>query len=233
MAEGRLLENVRDAQRRRGRPAPVSLPALFEAPLRAVGTVPELDPYRRIRREPVLGPLEEMPPHSPPPETPRLFAYLGEEHPGLETIVQALADVPGEREAYLRGSVGLLRRFLAARGVKVHEAPPPLADAVSRASVVVSHAGSTTAHAALIAGRPQVLFPTHIEADLTADALVALQVGVKLAPKADAAEIKEAIGAASGREFRDDASARALSAASARRPDGAAAAANACLQLLS
>jgi len=233
MSQARLLENVRAVQRRRGRPAPPSLPALFDAPLRAVGTLPELDPYRKTRREPVLGPLAKMPPPTPPPLDGRLFAYLGEEHPALETLVECLAEHRFPVEVYLRGEVGGLRRLLAARGARVHETPPALAEVVPRAAAVISHAGCTAAHAALCAGRPQVLLPTHFEAELTAEALESLGVGVRLKMDAQKAEIAAAFARAScggplGR------SALAL-AAKLRRPplDALEATTNACLQLLS
>ncbi|MCX5794002.1 MAG: hypothetical protein NTY77_00720 [Elusimicrobia bacterium] len=233
MSEARLLENVHAVQRRRGRPAPPTLPALFDAPLRAVGTLPELDPYRKTRREPVLGPMEKMPSHAPLPLDGRLFAYLGEEHPALETIVELLAERKAPVEAYLRGEVGSLRRLLTARGARVHESPPALCEVVPRAAAVVSHAGSTTAHAAMIGGRPQVLLPTHVEADLTAKALESLGVGVRLQRDAKKDEIAKAIDrASSGGALAQ--SAMALAVKLALRPplDALAAATNACLQLL-
>ena len=234
MAEARLLESVCAAQRRRGRSFPATLPALFASPLRAVGTLTELDPYRKTRNEPVLGPLDAMPARTPLPETPRLFAYLGEEHPALDVVAQCLADHRGEVEVYLRGSsVGGLRRLLASRGATVHENPPPLAEVVSRATVVVSHAGSSTAHAALIAGRPQILFPTHIEAELTAEALVAMKAGLRLAPDADAAKIASAFAEAGSDELRNSASACARAVAVRNPGDALAATADACLRLLS
>lgn len=233
MSEARLLENVRAVQRRRGRPAPPTLPALFDAPLRAVATFPELDPYRETRREPVLGPIGTMPPHRPLPLDGRLFAYLGEEHPALETIVELLAEHKAPVEAYLRGEVGSLRRLLAARGARVHESPPALCEVVPRAAAVVSHAGSTTAHAAMIGGRPQVLLPTHVEADLTAKALESLGVGVRLPRDAKKDEIAKAIDrASSGGALAKSATTLAAKLALLPPPDALAAATNACLQLL-
>lgn len=195
MAETRILETVTAVQRRRNRPAPATLPALFDAPLRAVLTRPELDPYRAVRREPVLGPLERMPAATPLPADPHVFAYLGEEHPQIEHLVACLMELNCATEVYLRGDVGALRRVLAARGARVHNRPPPLTETVPRASLVVSHGGSTTAHAALAGGRPQLIFPTHIEQDLTADAIVALGSGLAVRRDAGRNEIFSALRA--------------------------------------
>lgn len=233
IAEARLLETVQAVQRRRNRPDPPTLPALFDAPVRAIATIPELDPYRISRREKVLGSLETMPAETPLPADPRVFAYLGEENPRLETLVQCLAELPVAVEVYLRGNVEGLRRLLAARGVRVHKTPPPLTEVMGRASIVVSHGGSATAHAALFAGRPQILLPTHVEQELTADALVSLGVGVKLARDADKDAIAAALNEAldSG-ELRNQAHRRAAEAASRPPIDALSRVAEACLGLL-
>ncbi|HZL58070.1 MAG TPA: nucleotide disphospho-sugar-binding domain-containing protein [Stellaceae bacterium] len=232
IAESRILDTVQAVQQRRKRPEPRTLPALFDAPVRAVATFPELDPYRAVRREPVMGPLEPMPAETPLPADPSLFAYLGEENPWLETVVQCLVEQPGAVEVFLRGDVGALRRLLVARGVRVHERPPPLAEVLARARVVLSHAGSTTAHAALAAGRVQILLPTHVEQELTADALVALGVGLRVAKDADKAAIQEALHTAldSG-ALRNQAHRRAVEVAARPPLDALALVAAACAAL--
>lgn len=177
VAEWLLLEAVQSVQVRRKRPLPPSLPGLFDAPLRVVAAFPELDPYRAVRREPVLGPLEPLPTLAPLPERQRIFAYLGDDHPSLHTIVECLAELKTPSEVYLRGEAGAFRRLLSARGVVVHDRPPPLEALLPQVSAVLSQAGSATTHAALAAGRPQLCFPLHLEAELTAAALASLNVG--------------------------------------------------------
>ncbi len=232
-SETRLRETVQAVQTRRGRPAPPTLPALLDAPLRAITSFPELDPYRRSRREPLLGPLEALPAWTPMPREPGLFAYLGGELPTLAIIVQCIVESGCRAEAYLRGEVDGLRRFLASQGVLVHDRPPPLAEAVARASVVVSQAGSATAHAALAAGRPQVLLPLHLEADLTATALEKLGVGLRIAADADKAKAAETLAQAlEDQGLRTSAEACAVSLAARPRPDATATLVEACLGLL-
>lgn len=232
--EARIFETVVQVQRRRGRPVPSTLPALFDAPVRAVTSFPQLDPYRAVRREPVIGPLEPMPAPAPLPSEPRLFAYLGDEHPGLETMVHALLEYRGPVEAFLRGDVEGLRRLLASRGARVHAAPPPLTEVLPRAAAVVSNAGSVTTHAALSAGRPQVLLPTHVSAELMAQAVEELGAGVAL----NGAFSKDEAAGALRRAAADPglrAAATAAAASLAARPpfDAAAVVVDACLRLVS
>ena len=52
------------------------------APPRFILTLPELDPYRAVRRDPVSGPLERLPDLSPVPAAPRFYAYLAGKSPG-------------------------------------------------------------------------------------------------------------------------------------------------------
>jgi UDP-N-acetylglucosamine:LPS N-acetylglucosamine transferase len=200
--------------------------------VRAVATVPELDPYRTVRREKVLGPLEKMPTESNPPAEPHVFAYLGQENPLLEPLVQCLVEQPFSAEVYLRGNVESFRRFLAARGVRVHKTPPPLAETLPKASLVISQAGSTMAHAALFAGRPQILTPTHLEQELTADALVALGVGLRVKRDAGKAEIaawlRQALDSGA---MRHAARRRAAEAAAYPVLDAVALTASACVAL--
>ncbi len=191
--QSRILETIRTVQKNRGRPAPETLPALLAAPVRSVCSFPELDPYNRVRSEPVLGPLEALPGLAPMPEHPSVFAYLSSEHPAIEHIVAALADLDVPVSVYFRGMGGAFARFLAARGIAVHDKPPPLAEAVRDASAVLSHANMITAHAALTAGRPQVLLPLHLEMELTARALEAIGVGPVLRKPTTQDQVAEAL----------------------------------------
>ncbi|HXQ67787.1 MAG TPA: hypothetical protein VN980_14520 [Alphaproteobacteria bacterium] len=204
VAEWRLLEAVQSVQAHRKRPLPPSLPGLFDAPLRVVAAFPELDPYRVVRREPVLGPLEPLPSLAPLPESQRIFAYLGDENPSLPTIVECLVELKTPSEVYLRGEAGVFRRLLSARGVMVHDRPPPLDTLLPHVSAVLSQAGSAITHAALSAGRPQLCFPLHLEAELTASALASLNVGRWVWSRAP----KSLIAAELERVLRDDKLAR-------------------------
>lgn len=177
----RLLATVQEVQRRRGRPAPQTLPGLFDAATeRFVCTVPELDPYRAVRREPQRGPRHPLPAPSPPPARPGFFAYLTAEAANAEYILTALVRSGCPGRAYLRGATPALRERLRQPGLEVLDSPPPLAEVLPTVSVVVHHASLGTAHESLAAGRPQLLLPQFLEQTLTARLLHELGVGLWL-----------------------------------------------------
>src|SRR5690606_19468645 len=60
-------------------------------------------------------------------------------------------------------------------GIKVHTTPPPLRDALQRASMLIHHGGIGSLEEAAMAGRPQLLLPRHLEQSLnTRRAIVSL-----------------------------------------------------------
>lgn len=197
VAEGRLLEVLREVQRRRGRPAPATLPGLLAAEGRFVTALPELDIYGDVRDVPAVGPLDGLPVPQPP-TAPRFFAYLSIDMPGCEAILAALAATGCHGRAYVRGADAALRERLGRQGLELL-ARPLTQDALLReAAVVVHHGGSGLAHAALAAGRPQLLFPAHLEHLLNARRLHALGVAHYLTgefPVRDVAEGLRQLGA--------------------------------------
>ncbi len=175
--EQRLLEVVHEVQRRRERSAPETLPRLLDTAVRSVCTFQVLDPYVGIRSEGVVGPLEPLPALSPLPAEPALFAYCAADYYAIDDLVLCLAEVDVPVSVYFRGKAGSAARFLAGRGVHVYDEPPPLTEVLPKVSAILHHGGNFTAHAGLTAGRPQVILPQHLEADLACRALAKLEVG--------------------------------------------------------
>ncbi len=64
--------------------------------------------------------------------------------------------------------------------MQVHDGPVPITAALADCSLLLHHAGVGTVEAALAAGRPQLMFPRHLEQHLTAQAIEALGVGKQL-----------------------------------------------------
>ncbi len=196
--EGRLLEAVREVQRRRGLPAPETLPGLLAGGPRFLTFLPQLDPYRALRREPHLGPVGyPLGPPLPPPR-PAFFAYLSAAVPGTIPLVAALARAGHPGTAYLRGATPAERDGLRQLGVEVPDAPLPLGAVLPRAAVIVHHGGAALAEQALAAGRPQLLLPEHLEQILNAQLIDGLGAGAYLAgrfpPEAAAGELGRLLG---------------------------------------
>jgi hypothetical protein len=170
-----VLAAVCAVQRRRGRPAPETLTGFLRGD-RFLLTLPELDGYRAVRREPWFGPLEFLPAPLPPSARFGFFAYLAADHPNIEAVLAAMAQTGCPGRAYLRGASPELRARLHRQGFEVLERPAALVDALAEARVIVHHGGPGTAQVALAAGRPQVLLPRHFEQEITAQTLHALGV---------------------------------------------------------
>nr|VFJ67953.1 MAG: UDP:flavonoid glycosyltransferase YjiC, YdhE family [Candidatus Kentron sp. FW] len=180
MPQERVLGVIRQVQHIHHRSAPDTLPALLDTAKRFVFSLPELDPYRALRREPLFFPFDCATRALPLPTAPSLYAYCSDKHPELEAIAHALAGLEAPVSAYFREERKVLSRFLEGLGIHVHSNPPPYDEALSQASAVLSQAGQATAHSALITGRPQILSPIHLEAKLTSQALVELGVGIEI-----------------------------------------------------
>jgi len=202
--QNRILAVIQEAQRRRGKPAPETLPAVLACERRFPCTFPELDPYRAVRRETVIPPLTDLPPPLPAPARPAFFAYLAADAPGLTKILSALAKsgIPGG--VYLRHPSPALREAVRKSGLTLYEEPQPLARVLPDASVVIHHGGAGTAEACLAAGRPQLLFPRHLEQSMTGRALRDLGVGLALShdsrEEATAKTVREAAGDGAAQE---------------------------------
>lgn len=167
-----LLRSIATVQKARGRPALDTLPGIYGAATRLVCTLPELDPYARYRSEPAIGPTTGLVAPAPLPETPRLFAYLHADQAGVKPFLGALAQSGVKGAFYLSGAPTEITKRLRGAGFDVYDAPPPLADMVPAASVIIHHGGPGTAAAALSCGRPQIVMPRHFEQTLYGRGLV-------------------------------------------------------------
>lgn len=180
LPQEQILGIVQQAQRRRARPIPDSLGGIFAPAVRLVCTFPELDPYRKVRSEPAVGPLGSLPAPAPLPAAPAYFAYLSPDYAGVDNLLATLASTGLPGSVYVRGAPRLLVDFLRGRGLVVHDRPVPLGEVLPGVSLLLHHAGAGTSEAALAAGRLQLLFPQHLEQTLTSQALTDLGVATYL-----------------------------------------------------
>ena len=196
MPAERILANVQEVQRRRRAPVPPTLPAVLACERRFACTFPEIDPYRQVRREPVIPPLEDLPPVLPPPQEPRFFAYLAADAPGLNKMLGGIVKSGVAGSIFLRHPSPQLKEAVKKTRITLFEEPQPLAVALRDASFVIHHGGAGTSEACLTAGRVQILFPRHLEQSLTAAALrdqgIALVIGRNATEDAVAGAVKQA-----------------------------------------
>lgn len=187
-----VFDAIREALTGLGRRAPTALCEPFRGVFHGVYAFPALDHYVHARRGPTLGPIEPQPPLREAPTQRALFAYSAADYPLIDELVQGLMTVGREASAFFRGALGSRGSVLRSRGVNVWDAAPALSDVLPAASLVFSHGGTGLTNAALAAGRPHIVAPRHLEAQLTGERLQALGAGIVL-PKFDRATFADAV----------------------------------------
>jgi UDP-N-acetylglucosamine:LPS N-acetylglucosamine transferase len=212
-----VLKIMQDVQKHHGQPQPETVTEPFRTAGRLVCTLPELDPYAPLRKDLVVGPVEGLKQPLPSHEgAPHFFAYVSLEHKKTRPFLQGLFASSLSGELFARGMTDEVAKSLQRPGLTVHREPQPMDQVLARASVILHHGGNGTCCAALSAGRPQILLPTHMEARLSADAVVARGCGRLLTTAETTAEglppVLEAVAADSAMAGRAIALAQAIAA---------------------
>ncbi|MEM6902843.1 MAG: nucleotide disphospho-sugar-binding domain-containing protein [Pseudomonadota bacterium] len=163
-----ITEDVNGLLRERGQDEISHLGQLVAGDAQVVTTLPELDIYHAHRSIEAVGPLDEPPPVRPMPKEAHLFVYLAADFANSRKALQAVANMKVSAEAFIRDAPEQLRNALRNNGMTVHDTPPPLAEVLSRATVILHHGGMGTLETALAMGCAQILMPRHLEQSLNA-----------------------------------------------------------------
>lgn len=190
VSQEHVLEVIQRLRERQGRARLKDLTSLLAGD-RFVTLFPELDPYQAFRRESVWDPLEPLPAPAPLPRENRFFAYLTADCAQAEPILTALALTGCPGTVYLRNLGHELAARLRLQGLTVLEVPAPLATVLVDTSVLIHHGGVGTTQTALAMGRPQLVFPQHLEQTVNGLHLQKMGVGLSLAPDSSAAVITQ------------------------------------------
>ena len=176
----RVCKAVQEVLRDTDRPAISALPEIFSGELRIIDTLPEIDRYHEIRRDPLVGVLEELPEPSSSRMLKQVFAYLTPAYTQMEPLCEAIAWHADRMSVYFSGGTCPVGTFLRTRGATVHDAPQPFTQIMPASRVILSHATMQTTLSALAAGRPHIMLPRHQEAETTAAIAEDLGVGCRL-----------------------------------------------------
>ena len=163
--EFQLLAWANAARAAVGGPPVDHLADLFHGDETFVCTLPELDPYAAYR-DSSTGPL--VPSLRPGPafserSGPEVYAYLHGNHPQLKTILQALTLSDRDAAVYISGVPAETVASLCGRRIRVYRKPADYAAVLPQAKLVIHHGGLGTAHTALAAATPQLMFPVRLE----------------------------------------------------------------------
>jgi hypothetical protein len=191
-ANAQVLETIQQTLRGKGRQPLKSLSELLQTEASFVTCLPELDPYASMRGEAAVGPVEPMPSMATT-GTQNFFAYLSMEMNGCQDVLATLAQSGFPGRAFVRGANDALRQRMAALGLEILTRPESIKKIVSESSVIVHHGSLAMAHHALAAGRPQLVFPGHLEQFLTSRRLAGLGVAHLLSGSFLASHVVEAM----------------------------------------
>lgn len=211
--EMQVLESIVGVRRSLGSTVPAQVSDLFDWGEVSVTCLPELDPYRTIRDQPALGPVQKLPRPVPPGERVFVFGYLAGKEPRVADLLRDLARMRIPCCMYVRQAPLEWQQMLEDTSVRLFDMPQRLPDALVAASAVLHHGGLATAELALAAGRPQFILPRYLEQLLTADTIQRMGCGVNLLrSRANAAQtIRDAL-TSRGLESNADALARRIEA---------------------
>jgi hypothetical protein len=194
-SENRLLGCVNAIVRGAGRKPIGSLADWLHAPLRfAIGT----EHTNVFGFEPVgyLGPLANLPAPAPPawPKSgrARVLCYLRWSR-GIPNIINALAAPDRELVCVISRAPASWANAARKSPVQVVTSPVGLRPLIRAADVVVSHGSGNLACEALVAGKPQLMFPFDPEKALIARRLGGLEAAIALRPGRSIADAKLAL----------------------------------------
>jgi UDP:flavonoid glycosyltransferase YjiC (YdhE family) len=180
-----VLPHVNQALARHGMAPLPRLTALFDGVDCALATLPELAHYGGHGPEArFCGPLYRddggVPPQWPAGDGPRVFVYVSPSHPEFRPLMEALRVEKHVAIVLARGLSAEAAARLAGPHLRLEAEPLQMQQVMAQADLVVSHGGMGTASAALLAGKPQLLLPNHMEQAMVGRRVADAGLGIAL-----------------------------------------------------
>lgn len=188
------LGNINAALKSLGKPPLRFLAELFDVAEGALLTFPELDQYASRGPAKYWGTLPAavaQPPHWPKAGGPRVFAYLRPETPHFEAALQALKDLRGAVLIFAPGTPEPLLQRYAAPHLRFSREPVDLATAAAQADAALTYGSPAATIAFLMAGKPALMLPGHLEQFLFARRVEEMGAGLLLSPEQPAQPLSQ------------------------------------------
>jgi UDP:flavonoid glycosyltransferase YjiC (YdhE family) len=147
--------------------------------------LPEIDPYRAERRDPVVGPPPTGVRRATEEGSEDVFAYLTGNGRVTPAVLRALALSGLRGSVYVRQGSSGLAALVAGSNIAWLDGPAFMPERLARARLVVHHASMLTTEESLIAGRAQVVAPLYLEHLLTTRALLERGLAAAILPTTD------------------------------------------------
>jgi UDP:flavonoid glycosyltransferase YjiC (YdhE family) len=183
--ELRVLDLVNAVSKSLGGSALARLSELYACDLTLLTTYPELDPFGKrpdIRYRGVWGQGPGVAPWWPPKPGKRIFAYV-RKFKGLGNLLDVLRGSKQPSIVYASGAPTALLKTFMCDTIAFATKPVEFTAAAAQCDIAISHGSHGTAAGMLSAGKPQLLFPQHLEQRLTAQAVVHCGAGLAAKPE--------------------------------------------------
>ena len=183
-AEGRVIERANRALAHWHAQALTGLMDLFPAASLRLTTVPELDHYGPRAGVRYIGPIGQVPEGEaiawPSGRSRHILAYLRPNTPNLRLLLQGLHHVDAAVVCHAPGVPPSMLEPIRREGLVISDRPVNLRALWSGADLGLSYAPAGMVTEGLLQGVPQLLAPAHVEAQLTAQRVQELGVGLTL-----------------------------------------------------
>lgn len=164
-----------------------NLADLFQADEHFLCTFAELDPCPQRLNQRYWGPTlyisGGLEPRWPLVGNGKVFAYLHRDYPGMETLLQQLHATHHAVLVHIAGiTPAFIQKYSAAN---LHISPHPfnMAAVCQQSDMAISYGGAGTVAAFLLAGKPLLVLPDHLERLLNAHTAIAMGTGLFVAPE--------------------------------------------------
>jgi UDP:flavonoid glycosyltransferase YjiC (YdhE family) len=178
-----------------GKPALNDVAQLFELAEDTLLGFPELDHYEHRGPARYWGNLPDAGIGAPPPwpDVPgkRIFAYLRPELRHHEAALQALQALEQPAVVFMPGASAALRTRFAAPHLVFADTPIDLAHAGREADIAITYASLSTTTRFLLAGKPVLMLPGHLEQFLMARRVEQMGAGLLVDPEKPADDLPQ------------------------------------------
>ncbi len=208
---GQQLQAIDDTARntvnqvlaRHGLPAISCTAQLFDVAEETLITFPELDHYADRGPARYWGSLPsagtgfhaDWPAAQSTHSGPKIFAYLRRETPHHERMLEAIAATPCSALLYFPDIDPALRERYARPHLRFLDRPADIGQMTREADLAITYSSLATTTAFLLAGKPILLLPGHLEQFLLARRVVEMGAGILVNPEQPETELKGLITA--------------------------------------
>ena len=193
--EDHVIASINQVLQRFNKTGLTALHQLFDVEEEALITYPELDHYDNRGPARYWGSLPNaaigIVPPWPAVSGKRIFAYLRPETPHAEAALQALHRLGLPTVIYFPDATDALRNKFQAPHITFVAEPVDIEGAAREADVAITYSSLATTTAFLMAGKPLLLLPTHLEQFLLARRVVEMGAGQVISAEQQADDLPQ------------------------------------------